>query len=134
MQVEPYSFVFCEFELNENSCSFWWWICNSSTCRTPNMRLKTLLITLNWFANETVYLGLSYYGPSLGDSEHLRLEFLNEFIKIKRSKTGRINSLRPIYSSFFLSSMVEIPSYLCCWFVMDKWGRRWPMCLLMISR
>lgn len=98
------------------------------------MRLKTLLITLNWFANETVYLGLSYYGPSLGDSEHLRLEFLNEFIKIKRSKTVRINFLRLIYSSFFLSSMVEIPSYLCCWFVMDKWGRRWPMCLLMISR
>ncbi|KAJ6648260.1 Carcinine transporter [Pseudolycoriella hygida] len=27
-------------------------------CKTPNMRLKTLLITLNWFANETVYLGL----------------------------------------------------------------------------
>lgn len=75
--------------------------------RTPNMRLKTLLITLNWFANETVYLGLSYYGPSLGNNQHL---------------------------SFFLSSLVEIPSYLCCWFIMDKWGRRWPMCLLMISR
>lgn len=112
----------------------WWWICNSSTCRTPNMRLKTLLITLNWFANETVYLGLSYYGPSLGDSEHLRWAFSNEFIKMKRSKTVRINFLRLIYSSFFLSSMVEIPSYLCCWFIMDKWGRRWPMCLLMISR
>lgn len=76
-------------------------------CRTPNMRLKTLLITLNWFANETVYLGLSYYGPSLGNSEHL---------------------------SFFLSSLVEIPSYLCCWFIMDKWGRRWPMCLFMLLR
>lgn len=75
--------------------------------RTPNMRLKTLLITLNWFANETVYLGLSYYGPSLGNNQYL---------------------------SFFLSSLVEIPSYLCCWFVMDKWGRRWPMCLLMICR
>lgn len=75
--------------------------------RTPNMRLKTLLITLNWFANETVYLGLSYYGPSLGNNQYL---------------------------SFFLSSLVEIPSYLCCWFVMDRWGRRWPMCLLMISR
>lgn len=71
------------------------------------MRLKTLLITLNWFANETVYLGLSYYGPSLGNNQ---------------------------YMSFFLSSMVEIPSYLCCWFVMDRWGRRWPMCLLMIFR
>lgn len=28
-------------------------------CKTPNMRLKTLLITLNWFANETVYVGKS---------------------------------------------------------------------------
>lgn len=74
-------------------------------CKTPNMRLKTILITLNWFANETVYLGLSYYGPSLGSNEHL---------------------------SFFLSSVVEIPSYLACWFIMDRWGRRWPMCLLMI--
>lgn len=71
------------------------------------MRLKTLLITLNWFANETVYLGLSYYGPSLGNNQYL---------------------------SFFLSSLVEIPSYLCCWFIMDRWGRRWPMCLLMIFR
>lgn len=73
--------------------------------RTPNMRLKTLLITLNWFANETVYLGLSYYGPSLGKNECL---------------------------SFFLSSLVEIPSYILCWLVMDRWGRRWPLCLLMI--
>lgn len=69
------------------------------------MRLKTLLITLNWFANETVYLGLSYYGPSLGSNEFL---------------------------SFFLSSLVELPSYLLCWLVMDRWGRRWPLCLLMI--
>lgn len=79
----------------------------SNATRTPNMRLKTLLITLNWFANETVYLGLSYYGPSLGNNQYL---------------------------SFFLSSLVEIPSYLCCWFIMDRWGRRWPMCLLMIFR
>ena len=74
-------------------------------CKTPNMRLKTILITLNWFANETVYLGLSYYGPSLGKNPPL---------------------------SFFLSSLVEIPAYGFCWFVMDRWGRRWPMCTLMI--
>ena len=73
--------------------------------RTPNMRLKTILITLNWFANETVYLGLSYYGPSLGNNPPL---------------------------SFFLSSLVELPSYALCWYVMDRFGRRWPMCLLMI--
>lgn len=67
--------------------------------------MKTFLITLNWFANETVYLGLSYYGPSLGKNPPL---------------------------SFFLSSLVELPSYVFCWYVMDRFGRRWPMCLLMI--
>ncbi|XP_012162545.1 carcinine transporter isoform X2 [Ceratitis capitata] len=73
--------------------------------RTPNMRLKTILITLSWFANETVYLGLSYYGPSLGNDQ---------------------------YVSFFLSAAVELPSYLCCWYLMDTFGRRWPLSLSMI--
>ncbi|XP_022918660.1 carcinine transporter [Onthophagus taurus] len=76
-----------------------------SLCGTPNMRLKTCLITLNWFANETVYVGLSYYGPSLGDNQYL---------------------------SFLLSCVVEIPSYFACWIIMDRWGRRWPLCLCMI--
>jgi MFS family permease len=78
----------------------------TALCATPNMRLKTVLITLNWFANEVVYVGLSYYGPSLGDNE---------------------------YVSFFLSSAIEIPSYLTCWLMMDRWGRRWPLCLCMIT-
>lgn len=29
------------------------------------------------------------------------------------------------YLSFFLSCVVEVPSYLLCWAVMDRWGRRW---------
>ncbi|XP_039279903.1 carcinine transporter [Nilaparvata lugens] len=74
-------------------------------CQTPNMRLKTTLITLNWFANEMVYVGLSYYGPALGNDRYL---------------------------SFMLSSLVEIPSYLTCWVVMDRWGRRWPLSICMI--
>ncbi|CAG0879578.1 unnamed protein product [Cyprideis torosa] len=73
--------------------------------KTPNMRKKTLLITMNWFANATVYVGLSYYGPAMGDNE---------------------------YMSFFLSCVVEVPSYLLCWFLMEQWGRRWPMCIAMI--
>ncbi|XP_075212319.1 carcinine transporter isoform X2 [Lycorma delicatula] len=77
----------------------------ASLCRTPNMRLKTTLITLNWFANEMVYVGLSYYGPSLGSDQ---------------------------YVSFMLSSLVEIPSYLTCWILMDRWGRRWPLCICMM--
>ena len=52
-----------------------------------------------------VYVGLSYYGPALGNEEHL---------------------------SFFFSSLAEIPSYLACWVVMDRWGRRWPLCLCMV--
>lgn len=74
-------------------------------CGSPNMRLKTLLITLNWFANNMVYVGLSYYGPSLGSNQ---------------------------YISFLLSSAVEIPSYIASWLLIDKWGRRWPLCLCMI--
>jgi len=57
------------------------------------------------FANEMVYVGLSYYGPVLGPDQ---------------------------YMSFLLSSLVEIPSYLLCWIVMDRWGRRWPLCVCMI--
>ncbi|CAK1549985.1 unnamed protein product [Leptosia nina] len=74
-------------------------------CKTPNMRLKTILITLNWCASEMVYVGLSYYGPAIGSSQ---------------------------YMSFFLSSAVEIPSYIVCWILMDKVGRRWPLCLSMV--
>ncbi|XP_014370134.2 carcinine transporter isoform X1 [Papilio machaon] len=74
-------------------------------CRTPNMRLKTFLITLNWCASEMVYVGLSYYGPAIGNNQ---------------------------YMSFFLSSAVEIPSYLVCWVLMDRVGRRWPLCLSMV--
>lgn len=74
-------------------------------CRTPNMRLKTCLITLNWCASEMVYVGLSYYGPALGSNQ---------------------------YMSFFLSSAVEIPSYVVCWLLMDRVGRRWPLCLSMV--
>ncbi|XP_050302728.1 carcinine transporter isoform X2 [Anthonomus grandis grandis] len=74
-------------------------------CATPNMRLKTILITLNWFANNMVYVGLSYYGPSLGSNQ---------------------------YISFLLSSAVEIPSYIASWLLIDKWGRRWPLCICMM--
>ncbi|XP_076057960.1 carcinine transporter [Oratosquilla oratoria] len=74
-------------------------------CSTPNMRFKTILITLTWFANESVYVGLSYYGPAMGNNEYL---------------------------SFFLACAVEVPSYLLCWIVMDRWGRRWILAVGMI--
>ena len=50
-------------------------------------------------------MGLSYYGPAMGSDEYL---------------------------SFFLSGLVELPGYMLCWAVMDRWGRRWPLCLLMV--
>ena len=73
--------------------------------KTPNIRLKTCLITLMWFANEMVYVGLSYYSPMLGSDQYL---------------------------SFFLSCVIEVPSYLVTYFVMDKWGRRWPLSICMV--
>lgn len=57
------------------------------------------------FANETVYVGLSYYGPAMGENEYL---------------------------SFFLACVVEIPSYLLCWAIMDFCGRRWLLGVSMI--
>ncbi|KAJ8981413.1 hypothetical protein NQ317_010352 [Molorchus minor] len=77
----------------------------SDLFRTPNMRLKTIIITFSWFANQMVYVGLSYYGPSVGSDK---------------------------YTSFLLSAVVEIPGYLGCWLIMDRWGRRWPLCLCMV--
>ena len=55
--------------------------------------------------NETVYVGLSYYGPSMGHDAYL---------------------------SFFLSSVVEIPGYVLCLFLMERWGRRATLCFCMM--
>nr|CAH0103622.1 unnamed protein product [Daphnia galeata] len=73
--------------------------------QTPNMRMKTLIISFSWVVNETTYVGLSYYGPSMGNDP---------------------------YFSFFLSSVVEIPGYIFCLLLMDRWGRRMTLCSCMI--
>lgn len=64
----------------------------------PVARRNFILITFNWLANALVYNGLSFYSANLN---------VNSFL------------------GFFISSVVEIPSYFVCWYAMDKWGRRW---------
>jgi hypothetical protein len=33
---------------------------------------------------------------------------------------------------FILGGVVEIPSYIITWYTMDRWGRRWVLCLTML--
>lgn len=64
----------------------------------PVTRRNFILITLCWFANGFVYNGLSFYSAKLNVSSHL---------------------------GFFISAVVEVPSYIVHWWVMGTFGRRW---------
>lgn len=65
--------------------------------RTPNLRKKSLIVCLNWFANSIVYYGLSLnMGNLVG----------NPFIML------------------FLSGLVELPAYILVIFTMDRTGKR----------
>ncbi|XP_072021064.1 organic cation transporter protein-like [Amphiura filiformis] len=68
--------------------------------RTPNLRCKTLNLFYNWFVNNMVYYGLSLSTSGLG-----------------------VNA----YLAAFVSGAVEIPAYLSCWFILDRFGRRLPI-------
>ncbi|XP_055328148.1 beta-alanine transporter-like [Paramacrobiotus metropolitanus] len=64
--------------------------------RTPNLRMKTILVVFNSFSNYAVYNGLNFFVPHLGD-EHV---------------------------SFLLSALVELPSYLILYLTLNRFGRR----------
>ncbi|XP_014203835.1 organic cation transporter protein [Copidosoma floridanum] len=73
--------------------------------KTPNLRLKTLNVCLNWFANSIVYYGLSLNTGNLVGNPYLMM---------------------------FLSGLVEIPSYVLCILLMDRVGRRALISALML--
>ena len=57
------------------------------------------------FINMLVYIGLSITTASLGWN---------------------------VYLAFFFSGLVEIPADLMCLYIMEKWGRRIPLCCFMV--
>ncbi|XP_063833802.1 beta-alanine transporter-like [Ostrinia nubilalis] len=70
--------------------------------RYPNIRKKFFLLTFNWVAIGVVYNSLSYNTPNLGVDDYL---------------------------AFFIGGVVELPSYFMAWRCMDRFGRRWVLCV-----
>lgn len=73
--------------------------------RTPRIRWRSINIFFNWLMNTVAYYGITMSTPSLGGNE---------------------------FWNFVIISAVEIPSYIFGMLVLDRWGRRMPLCACMI--
>jgi len=71
----------------------------------PLLRRYSIIMCCLWFVNSLVYYGLSLSTASLAGNR---------------------------YMNFFLSGLVEIPAYTSCIFILQKWGRRWPLAIFHI--
>ncbi|KAJ8709957.1 hypothetical protein PYW07_009323 [Mythimna separata] len=72
--------------------------------RYPNIRKKFFILTFDWVALGVVYNSMSYNTPNLGVNDYL---------------------------AFFIGGAVEIPSYFMAWRCMERFGRRWVLCVFM---
>ncbi|KAM3958184.1 organic cation transporter 1 [Aphomia sociella] len=72
--------------------------------RYPNIRKKFSILTFNWVVLGVVYNSLSYNTPNFGVDDYL---------------------------AFFIGGAVELPSYFIAWGCMERFGRRWVLCVFM---
>lgn len=73
--------------------------------RYPNLRRKTLNLYFNWFVNSGVYYGLSLNTGNLGGND---------------------------YINFIISGAVELPAHAITIYLLDRVGRRLPLCSFLV--
>ncbi|XP_066974769.1 organic cation transporter protein-like isoform X1 [Macrobrachium rosenbergii] len=73
--------------------------------RFPNLRRKTLNLHFNWFVNSGVYYGLSLNTGNLGGNDYL---------------------------NFIISGAVELPAHAITILILDRVGRRLPLCSFLV--
>lgn len=73
--------------------------------RHPKLRLYAIIMCLLWLVNSMVYYGLSLSTEALAGDP---------------------------YMNFFLSGLAEVPAYTISMFVLNKWGRRYPLAIFHI--
>ncbi|XP_070534531.1 organic cation transporter protein-like [Ptychodera flava] len=72
--------------------------------KTPKLRSRTLNLCFNWFTNSFVYYGITFNTDTL--------------------------HANPYISSAIVAA-ADIPAALPSWWAVQKYGRRWPLCLSM---